>query len=392
MCEITATVIGGGIVGCAVAAGLSGQGVATVLLEKDDAVARGTTSRNSEVVHGGMYYPAGSMKARYCVQGRRMLKEFCTATGVQYRECGKLIVAIADQEIPELERLLELGLLNGVEDLRLVDGAELLRLEPEIRAKAGLYSPRTAILDAEGATRAYADQARSQGAQIMISAPVTGLERGRDCWKVQVTPAGDGRREGWSHSSRLVINAAGLFSDRMAALAGVGIAARGWKLVHSKGNYFRIDPRHAGRVERLIYPVPPADGSSLGVHVCLDLNGQLRLGPDFESVIGVSGQEMDPADPLAELWDYRVDPSRGAEFFRDATGFLPWLKPEDLGPDQCGIRPKLALSGFRDFVVCREGGDLTGLINLIGIDSPGLTCAPALAREVVRLAMELLDE
>ena len=390
MCEITTTVIGGGIVGCAIAAGLSRQGISTVLLEKEGAVGRGTTSRNSEVSHGGMYYPAGSLKARYCVQGRRLLKEFCTTAGVPYQECGKLIVAASEDEIPELERLLELGRANDVEDLRLVDGAELLRLEPGIRATAGLFSPRTGILDAEGAANAYADLAREQGAQIMVSAPVTALEREGDVWRVQVTPSEDGRREGWSHRSRLVINAAGLFSDRMAALAGVDIASRGWELVHRKGNYFRIDPRHADRVKRLVYPVPPADGSSLGIHVCLDLAGQLRLGPDFEVLAPGNAPGMDSDDPLAEAWDYRVDPSRGSEFFREVSRFLPWLEPEDLGPDQCGIRPKLTPLGFRDFVVCREEGNLAGLVNLVGIDSPGLTAAPALAREVVHIAEEIL--
>jgi len=391
MCDITATVVGGGIVGCAIAARLGEAGIATVLLEKEGAVGRGTTSRNSEVSHGGMYYPTGSLKADYCVQGRRMLKDFCETAGVGYRECGKLIVAVTAAETAELHRLLELGRSNGVEDLRLVDHKELLGLEPGIEAVAGLYSPRTGIFDAEGATHAYAGVARNRGAQIMTSATVTGLDREDDCWRVQVNPSGDGRREGWSHRSRLVINAAGLFADRMAAMAGVDIDERWWRLVHSKGNYFRIDPRHIGRVKHLVYPVPPADGSSLGTHVCIDLAGHLRLGPDFEVVDPTGLADGDVPDPLTESWDYRVDPARGDRFFADGRAFLPWLTREDLGPDQCGIRPKLALNGFRDFVLAREEGDLAGLINLVGIDSPGLTSAPALAGEVLRLAREILQ-
>jgi L-2-hydroxyglutarate oxidase LhgO len=387
MHDVAATVIGGGIVGCAIAARLAGKGLSTVLLEKEGAVARGTTSRNSEVSHGGMYYPAGSNKARFCVRGRRMLQEFCSSAGVPYHECGKLIVAVSRDEVPELERLLELGLGNGVEELRLVDGAELARLEPEIQAVAGLYSPKTGILDAEGATRAYADLARDHGAQIMTDAPVTALVPEGGVWRVDVAPPQGARRDGWSHQSRVVINAAGLFSDRVAAMAGVDIVARRWRLVLSKGNYFRIDPRHTGRVGRLVYPVPPADGSSLGVHVCIDLAGQLRLGPDFEAL---DLPEPSSADRWTETWDYRVDPDRAESFYRDASTFLPWLEREDLGPDQCGIRPKLTRSGFRDFVIHREDGELTGLINLVGIDSPGLTSAPALAEEVARLAEELL--
>lgn len=393
MYEVDATVVGGGIVGCAIAAGLAGQGLSTVLLEKEAAVARGTTSRNSEVAHGGMYYPTGSSKARFCVRGRRLLKEFCESSGVPYQECGKLIVAVSVDETAELERLLDLGRNNGVEGLRLVDGAELSRLEPEIDAVAGLYSPKTAVLDAEGAARAYARLAASRGAQILTDAPVTGLQPGAGLWRIDVTPPQEGRREAWSHRSRLVINAAGLFCDRVAALAGVDIVDRHWQLVLSKGNYFRIDPRHAGRVRQLVYPVPPADGATLGVHVCIDLAGQLRLGPDSEALDLPPQPWSEPADAgnrWEETWDYRVDPRRGEDFFRDARAFLPWLEREDLSPDQCGIRPRLTRSGFRDFVIHREEGELQGLIHLIGIDSPGLTSAPALAEEVVRMAAETL--
>lgn len=389
MSDVTVSVIGGGIVGCAVADRLAGAGVETVLLEKEGGLARGTTSRNSEVAHGGMYYPTGTRKARYCVEGRRRLAAFCAEAGVGYRECGKLIVAVGDAEVAEVQGLLELGRANDVEDLSLLDPDGIRRLEPQIRAVAALYSPRTGILDAEGAARAYAARASGRGAQVMTDAPVTGLDREGDGWRVSVAAEAGGRREGWSHTSRVVVNAAGLFADRVARLAGVDVAARRWRLAYSKGNYFRIDPRHAGRVRRLVYPVPPADGSSLGVHVCVDLNGQLRLGPDFEP-LAFDGRAAEASTVTGECWDYRVDEGRGDDFFRDAVRFLPWLERGDLGPDQCGIRPKLSLTGFADFVVSREEGDLAGLINLVGIDSPGLTSAPALAEEVAELVTEYL--
>jgi L-2-hydroxyglutarate oxidase LhgO len=386
--DIDVTVIGGGIVGCAVAAELSGQGLATVLLEMESGLARGTTSRNSEVSHGGMYYPTGSLKARFCVEGRRLLKEFCLARDVGYRECGKLIVAIETDEIPQLERLLALGEANGVEDLRLVDRAELLRLEPQVTAVCGLLSPRTGIVDAEGASRAYARVAEAQGAQVMTGARAAGLQKMAGGWQVTVQPLGDKRAEGWTHSSRVVVNAAGLWADKVAALAGIDLAARGWDLHLSKGNYFTVAAAHAGRVSRLIYPVPPASGTCLGVHVCLDLGGQMKLGPDLQPYD--RDLRRSAGGPAGIDLDYSVDPARGDDFFADAKRFLPWLKREDLAPAMSGLRPKLSATGLVDFVVKREDEpQLAGLVNLLGIESPGLTSAPALAREVGRLVREM---
>ncbi|MFH1843973.1 MAG: NAD(P)/FAD-dependent oxidoreductase [bacterium] len=368
MIDVEATVIGGGMVGCCVAAALAERNVSTVLLEKEARLATGVTARNSEVAHGGMYYPTGSLKAVFCVEGRRLLRQFCQANDIPYQENGKLIVAVTAAEEPELERLLQLGQANGVEDLRLVDGDELSRLEPNIKASAALLSPRTGILDAEGAARAYARLASEHGAEVLTGAEVTGLARAGDGWRVEV---GGGNREGWSHSSRWVINAAGLGSDRIAALAGIDIVAAGLELSWVKGNYFAIAPERTGLIQRLIYPVPPADGSSLGIHVCIDLGGQLRLGPDVE--------------PVAVGSDYGVDPARGARFFESASLFLPWLRPDELTPAMAGIRPKLSRDGWGDFYLQRESGDFAGLINLIGIDSPGLTSGPAIARAVADL-------
>ncbi|MEZ4389057.1 MAG: NAD(P)/FAD-dependent oxidoreductase [Candidatus Krumholzibacteriia bacterium] len=374
MTDLDVTVVGGGIVGCAVAARAATAGLSTVLLERGPHLAGGTTSRNSEVVHGGMYYPTGSLKARYCVQGRRLLRSFCAVAGVRYRECGKLIVAAAQDELPELERLLALGMANGVEGLRLLDAAEVCSLEPEVRALAALWSPETAIMDAEGCAKAFARRAQSAGAQVLTESEVTGLEPAvGGGWLVSVNPAGLGVREGWRHTSRWVINAAGLYSDRVAELAGIDVERRGWRLSWVKGNYFGISPRHDGRVQRLVYPVPPRDGSSLGVHLCIDLAGRMKLGPDVEL--------LPPRAPE----DYKVDPDRAGEFYRGAHRFLPFLEPEDLSADMCGLRPRRAAywkDGFADFVVSRETGDHEGLVNLVGIESPGLTSAPAIADEI----------
>ncbi|MBK7187327.1 MAG: NAD(P)/FAD-dependent oxidoreductase [bacterium] len=376
MHDIDCTIIGGGIVGCAVAAELAGRGLSTVLLEMEEGLGRGTTSRNSEVSHGGMYYPTGSLKARFCVEGRRLLKQFCESAGVGYRECGKLIVAATSDEIPYLEKLLARGMENGVEELRLIDAGELRRLEPQVSACAALYSPRTGIVDAEGAARAWSHLAQEHGAQVMTAARVTGLHPGAGAWTVEITAAGAGRREGWSHTSRIVVNAAGLWADRIAALAGIDTTARGWDLHLVKGNYFAVASEHHGRISRLVYPVPPSHGASLGVHVCLDLGGQMKLGPDVEHLA---------ADPRDAGFDWRVDPALRESFWAGAHRFLPWLRVDDLSPGMSGLRPKLVPTGFADFVVQREEGDLAGLVNLVGIESPGLTSAAALAREVARL-------
>ncbi|PJA76515.1 FAD-dependent oxidoreductase [bacterium CG_4_9_14_3_um_filter_65_15] len=389
MFEIDVTIAGGGVVGCAVAAACARKGWSVVLLEQEAGLGRATTSRNSQVSHGGMYYPAGSLKARYCVAGRRMLKEFCLDHGVGYQECGKLIVATSADQLGELERLHALGTENGVEDLRLLDAGELSRLEPGIDGVAALHSPRTGILDAEGVAKAFARVAVGGGAQVMTGARLAGLERAPSGWLVSVE-SGAVERESWRHGSRCVVNAAGLWADRVAALAGIDPVARNWSLHLSRGNYFAVDPRHTGKVGHLVYPVPPADGSTLGAHVCLDLGGRMRLGPDYELLAG----DPRPADGRFGLdadLDYRVDPARAAEFFAGARTFLPWLEIEDLTPDMCGLRPKLCLHGFRDFEVSRESDpDLVGLINLVGIDSPGLTSSPALAEAVAGLAAEIL--
>ena len=369
MIEVDVTIIGGGIVGCATADAIARAGHGVVLLEREAHLATGVTSRNSEVAHGGMYYPPGTLKARCCVRGRRLLKAFCAEAGVGYRECGKLIVAVADDETEPLAGLHARGLENDVEDLRLIDAAELERIEPEVTAVAALWSPATGILDAEGAAGAYARRAREAGAQIMTGAAAAGLDRDAGGWRVTVDRGAD---EGWTHRSRWVVNCAGLHADEMAALAGAGAGCPTQRWV--KGNYFAVAARHAARVSRLVYPLPPAGRDALGVHVCIDLQGQLRLGPDFE--------------PARRAEDYAVDPARAEAFFAGARRFLPFLEPDDLSPAFSGLRPKIDTDDpFADFTVRREDGALEGLVNLIGIDSPGLTSAPALAE----LVADLLD-
>jgi L-2-hydroxyglutarate oxidase LhgO len=364
------TIIGGGIVGCATAAAVARSGRTVVLLERADRLATGTTSRNSEVAHGGMYYPTDSLKARYCVRGRRLLEAFCAEAGVRFHRCGKLIVACDDDELPGLESLLSRGLENEVEGLAMLDGRTVKSLEPAVKCRAALYSPATGVVDAEGAAHAYARLAAERGVEVMTGARMRSLHRGPAGWVLRVERG----RERWEHRSAVVINCAGLRADEIAAEAGLDLDAHRCRQSWVKGNYFAVDPRHAGCIERLVYPVPPPARDTLGVHVCIDLAGQLRLGPDFEP-LGTDRNE-----------DYGVDPSRSEAFLLGARRFLPFLERGDLRPAMSGIRPKIAGDApFRDFVIRAETGPMDGLINLIGIDSPGLTASPAIAEHVAAL-------
>ena len=262
--EIDLTIVGGGIVGCAVADAAARSGRTVVLLEQEPALARGTTSRNSEVAHGGMYYPTGSLKARFCVEGRRLLRAFSAEAGLAWRECGKLIVAVEADEVPALERLHALGLANGVEDLQLLDAAELRALEPEVRAVAALLSPRTAVCDAEGLARGLARRAVEHGAQVLTGAAGHGPGAGRRRLARHRAPATGGARAGPTPARRSSMPPACTPTGWRRWPVSTSTALR-WRQVLVRGNYFSIDSRHRGRVGRLVYPLPPADGSTLGV-------------------------------------------------------------------------------------------------------------------------------
>lgn len=367
MADVDVTVIGAGAVGLAVAARLAG-GRDLVLVERRDRHGQETSSRNSEVVHAGMYYPTGSLKAILCVAGNRRFYEYAEARGVPFSRCGKLIVAIEEEELPALRALYQRGLDNGV-PLTLLDGADARSMEPEVPAVAAIWSPTTGVMSAHGFMDALREDALRGGAIERTRATVTALALEADGWRVTLqTPAG-----AESFTSARVVNAAGLESDTVAGLAGIDVDAAGYRLHWCKGSYFAVAPRRAGLLRHLVYPLP--GHHSLGTHAVLGLDGRLRFGPD--------------AEYLAErVPDYDVPESRRAEFAAASRLLLPVLEDEDFAPDLAGLRPKLQGpgEGFRDFVVAEESGrGLPGLVNLIGIDSPGLTAALAIAREVEAL-------
>jgi L-2-hydroxyglutarate oxidase LhgO len=368
MADTPLTIVGAGVVGLAAAARLAKRFPELVILERRERHGSETSSRNSEVIHGGMYYPAGSLKARLCVRGKHLLYELCERAGVAHRRTGKLIVALRAEETAELERLLALGRHNGVEQ-SLVSAEECRRLEPAVPAVSGLLSPTTGIVSAHGLMDALLHEARRHGALLQPRAELVGIARRAGDYRLEVrTPEGTE-----TLTSERVVNAAGLESDRVAALAGIDVAAAGYRLHWWKGSYFAVNGRRAGLLSRLVYPVP--SHVSLGVHAVLGLEGRLRFGPDAEYL------------PERRL-DYAVDEAKREAFALAVRRLVPQLAAEDLTPDIAGIRPKLQGpdEGFRDFVIAEESArGLPGFVNLIGIDSPGLTSAPAIAEEVDRL-------
>lgn len=368
MADTPLTVVGAGVVGLAVAARLAARFPELVVLERRERHGTETSSRNSEVVHGGLYYPEGSLKARLCVRGRQLLYELCERAGVPHRRIGKLIVATRPEETAQLERLLAVGRANGVE-LEPLSADGCRRLEPAVPAFAGLVSPTTGIVSAHGLMEALLAAARARGAILQPRAEVVGIARTNAGYHLELrTPEGVE-----TLVSERVVNAAGLDSDRVAALAGVDVAAAGYRLHWWKGSYFAVAGPRARLLSRLVYPVPTP--VSLGVHAVLGLDGRLRFGPDAEHL-----GERRP--------DYVVAEAKRAAFGAAIRRLVPAIEDADLSPDIAGIRPRLQGpgEGFRDFVVAEETArGLPGLVNLVGIDSPGLTAALAIAEEVDRL-------
>jgi L-2-hydroxyglutarate oxidase LhgO len=368
MADTPLTVVGAGVVGLAVAARLAPRFPELVVLERRERHGTETSSRNSEVVHAGLYYPTGTLKARFCVRGRQMLYELCERLDVPHRRITKLIVATVPGEQGELDRLLALGQANGV-PLEPLSGAECRRLEPAVPAVAGILSPTTGIVSAHGFMDALLHEARRHGAILQPRAEVVAIERRDRDYRIEVrTP--DGVE---SLTSERVVNAAGLEADTVAGLAGIDVDAARYRLHWWKGSYFAVSGNKARTVSRLVYPVPTH--VSLGVHAVLGLDGRLRFGPD--------------ADYLPErVLDHRVDEAKRGAFGTAVRRLFPQIADEDLTPDVAGIRPKLQGpgDGFRDFVVAEEAErGLPGLVSLVGIESPGLTAALAIAEEVDRL-------
>ncbi|HEY9108542.1 MAG TPA: NAD(P)/FAD-dependent oxidoreductase [Roseateles sp.] len=354
--------MGAGVVGLAIARELAQRGREVVVIEAAGAIGTGISSRNSEVIHAGLYYPAGSLKARLCVRGKALLYDYCAARDIAHRRCGKLVVATRAEDLPTLEKIAADGTANGVDDLRLLSQAETLALEPALQAAGALLSPSSGIVDSHGLMTALLADAQAAGATLALASPVTGGGRDGDGWRLRVG-------EDFELGARCVVNAAGLFAAQVAR----SLRAPAPTLRFARGHYFSL----AGRApfSRLIYPLP-VDGG-LGVHLTLDLGGQARFGPDV--------QWLPNTDPAA--LDYAVDPALAAAFEAEVRGYWPGLPAGTLQPAYSGIRPKLSGPGeaAADF---RIDAGMPGLVQLFGIESPGLTCCLALAEEVAGLVLK----
>lgn len=372
--KIDILIIGAGVVGLAVAEKMTGPGKEVVIIDKNKSFGRETSSRNSEVIHGGMYYPADSMKACLCVEGRKLLYEFCRKHAVPHRKTGKVIVATEKEEIPALRKIFDLGKDNGVDGLKLIEGAEIRNIEPEINGIAALYSPETGIIDSHRYMQTLFDKAKGAGAMAAFESEAVAIEKEPGGYKVRVR----NNNETSDLHTRVIVNSAGLDSDGIAARAGIDIAACGYTLHYCKGQYFRLMGKKARLIKGLVYPVPKPASGGLGVHATVDLAGGVRLGPDDEFL-------------ATNTKDYTVDEHRRRGFFISAKKFLPFLDETDLYADTAGIRPKLQGEGefFRDFVIKDEADKgFPGFINLIGIESPGLTASLAIAG----LVRSLIDQ
>jgi len=364
--RVDAVVVGGGVVGLACARELALRGRETIVVEATDGIGNGTSSRNSEVIHAGLYDAPGSLKATLCVAGRRLLYPYCESRGVGHHRCGKLVVAASAAQVEALRAIEARAIANGVEGLRWLSGAEARALEPALNAEAALLSTVTGIIDSHSLMLAVLGDLERAGGTLVVRSPVEGATVTRDGIVLRV--GGDDPSE---LLARTVVNSAGLFAQSLARRidgldAGTIPAER-----FAKGNYYAL----AGRspFTRLIYPVPEPGG--LGVHLTLDLAGQARFGPDVEWLApGIA--------PDA------VDPSRGERFVTAIRRWWPGLPDAALAPAYSGVRPKLSAPGeaARDFVL--QGPDahrIAGLVNLYGIESPGLTASLAIAAEVARL-------
>jgi L-2-hydroxyglutarate oxidase LhgO len=368
--RFSATVIGAGVVGLAVAERLSRTHRDVLVLERHETCGRETSSRNSEVVHAGIYYPPGFIKADLCREGNRLLYEACARWGVPHRRVGKLIVAGGEEDGQELHRIRAQAERNGVRDLRFLTPREIRRLEPHVRAREALYSPSTGIVDSHRFMQALLHSLQDAGAMAAFRSEVTAARPEDGGWGVEIN-GGEYR-----FRTRVLVNSAGLRSDRVAALCGIDVEAADYRIKYCKGSYFSASP--APSLRHLVYPAPEKGKEGLGIHATVDLAGRIRFGPDVEYVDRI---------------DYAVDESRRGRFHEAVRRYLPGIEAEALQPDLCGIRPKLQGpdEAYRDFVI-REESDrgLPGLVNLVGIESPGLTASLAIGRRVAALAEPFL--
>lgn len=381
--RVECAVIGAGVVGIAVARALALQGKEVLVIESAPTFGTGTSSRNSEVIHAGIYYPRNSFKAIFCTRGREMLYEYCSKHDIPHKQIGKLIVATRSSEIPKLNDILNCGIQNGVDSLKMVDGVEAMKMEPELQCVKAILSPRTGIVDSHSLMLSLVGEAENHGTTFTYNSTVIGghLEGNEICLHVTETD----RLKEWNGtstlhpelvlSSKLIVNSTGLSAPALAKrFTGLksGVVPPPY---YARGCYFTLSNTKTSPFRRLIYPIPEDGG--IGVHVTIDLNDQVKFGPNVEWI-----DSIDDISSFQNKFDYSVNANRAERFYPEIRKYYPNLKDDSLEPGYSGIRPKLSGPSQppADFVI--QGEDIhgvPGLINLFGIESPGFTSSMAIA-------------
>lgn len=363
--KVDITIIGAGVVGLAIARTLSESDKTVLLIEKNERFGVETSSRNSEVIHSGIYYPRESLKTRLCLKGNAELYELCAHKNIPCIRSGKIIIARNKDEEQPLEELYAQGKNNGVKELSMLTRKEVNRLEPLVSVYCGLLVPSTGVIDSELLMRYLFTASDEQGSISLFNSTVTQINyAGPHSFRVTITPNNE------VFESRWVINSAGLHADIVASLVGIDIDKEEYRLRYSKGEYYSLKRDDEYAFSRLIYPLPESAVKSLGIHLCFNTKKKIRFGPNRYSV---------------EKIDYTMDESHKNEFISSINTYLPSINKDDLYMDTCGIRPqrKTKNGSCEDFVINEESAKgFPGMINLIGIESPGLTAAPAIAEYV----------
>lgn len=363
--KVDVVIVGAGVIGLAVACKLGKERKEVVVIERHKNFGQETSSRNSEVIHAGIYYSKDSLKARLCLEGNKLLYHLCERHNIPHKRLGKLIVATNEFEVKELEELITRGKNNGVEGLTLLTETQIKEMEPYVQAICAIHSPNTGIVDTHQLMRCLESLAKDKGVIFAYNCEIVGIERKQGGYEVNIRDA-DGQK--LVLFTQVFINSAGLHSDEIAQMVGIDIEKAGYRLHYSKGEYFRVKESKSKLVKQLVYPTPK--DSDLGIHTVTDLQGQLKLGPNAFYVDEVN---------------YDVDILHLPEFYESSRKFLPFIELEDLNPDMAGIRPKLQRhqDSTEDFIISdEEPKGFPHFINLIGIDSPGLTASLAIAKYV----------
>jgi len=365
------TIIGAGVIGLAIASQIANESREIYILEKNRTFGQEASSHNSEVIHAGIYYPKNSLKAKMCVEGNRLLYDLCQKHRIDYRRIGKIIVANTNAENKELEKLYNGGKNNDV-DLKMLSQKEMSRLEPNIRGINAFLSPSTGVIESQALMKYFLNKARSNGVQIVYKTKISGIDKVPEGYKIKVEDS----QSSFSFITRVLINCAGLRSDKIASMVGVNIDEAGYKLRFLKGEYYSVSNRKSKLLNRLIYPMPTT--TNLGAHVCCDISGRMRIGPLYYYVDEIN---------------YKIDDSNKKALYQSTImKILPFIEHHDLEPEMAGVKASpQKREGFKDFIINHEcNRALPGFINLIGIDSPGLTSAPAIAKYVGTLVNEIV--